>query len=250
MHFKPTFVASLLLGSSLLAPMSYAAPQTTNCGASYYCYKSMTPGPISTPDNSVRIDKLAAASGMPARPVAPSPATPRTQPQPAPNRTTVVSRPVATPRPATPPARVQPVTTAIRTTTPPTLQPASNATRTTTPPTLQPATNRVPTTRPSVLGGTTGTIPALTPATSRSSTVSVSVTPVTRPASVTRIPSVTASTTATSSVAACGEMKAKLSEVERQATIQSRNGNRDKAQTLFKIAGDLRSEAKKKNCAV
>ncbi|WP_020396749.1 hypothetical protein [Thiolinea disciformis] len=226
MQFKPSLVASLLLSSSFIAAMAQAAPTTTsapsNCGASYYCYKSMTPGPISTPDTT-RINKLAAASVSTARPTTPPPATPRTQ-TPAPRTQASV------------PNRTPPAVTNTR--------PAAPAT---------PA--RPPLNRPDVISVITSDIPSVTPATTRvtttPSTTRVTVTPARRPNSASTSSSSVATRTASAgSVTFCNELKAKLAEVERQATAQSRSGDRDKAKSLFKIASDLRNEAKSKTCTL
>lgn len=216
MQFKPSLVASLLLSSSFIAAMAQAAPTTTsapaNCGASYYCYKSMTPGPISTPDTT-RINKLAAASVSTARPTPPPPATPLTQ-TPAPR--TQASVPNRTP-------------SAVTNTRPTPATPA-----------------RPPINRPDVISVITSDIPSVTPATTR-----VTVTPARRPNSASTSSSSVATRTASAgSVTFCNELKAKLAEVERQATAQSRSGDRDKAKSLFKIASDLRNEAKSKTCTL
>lgn len=246
---KPlALTTSLLLGTLAISPA-----QATNCSLSYYCYRSMVPGaapvePVAQPRPSINTP---VGARIVTRPNTPNPVavqqagtrlpTPqqlgqqrlqqqaeqqrlaqqrRAQQQADQQRQAAQRREQQalqqarmTQRPSATPTRTQ--TQVI---------PAAVTERQTTPPALQPAS------RQASQVNTVRTSTAVTTQTRR--TPQPAVLPAVR------------------SNQSCSTLASKIKEAERQATLHAINKEAGKSQQLFKIAADLRSEAKGQSCSI
>lgn len=212
------------LGVTVLVSALFASPvYATNCSISYYCYRSMTPGP--------------------------APVTPVATSRPNPNGS---ARPANLQQPR--PVNAQ------------TVRPQLNPTPPQTAPALSTAAQRLAEQQRAQTLADQRRLAALRQNQSNSSSSSSRVAPAPpqTPARVIPAPPQTPirqtpARTSTPANAAgfrpvdnqsCNTLALKIKVLESQATSQARNQQQAKAQELFKIAEDLRKQAKTKACTI